>query len=117
MTAGAGFDQPRGEAAAPIGIAVLGTGRIGRLHAGLIAREVPGARLVVVSDVNPESAQACAADLGVRSASVDEILADPAVDAVAVCSPWSWICWASTSKCACTSSGAGPSFFSRSSFR
>jgi myo-inositol 2-dehydrogenase/D-chiro-inositol 1-dehydrogenase len=86
MTAGAGFDQPRGEPAAPIGIAVLGTGRIGRLHAGLIAREVPGARLVAVSDVNPESAQACAADLGVRSASVDEILADPAVDAVAVCS-------------------------------
>jgi myo-inositol 2-dehydrogenase/D-chiro-inositol 1-dehydrogenase len=86
MTAGAGFGAPSGAAAAPVRIAVLGTGRIGRLHAQLIAREVPGAKLVAVSDVNADSAQSCAEEFGVRAASVDDILADAGVDAVAVCS-------------------------------
>ena len=75
-----------GASAPPVRIAVLGTGRIGRLHAGLIARQVPGARLAAVNDVNADSAQACATELGVRTASVDEILADQDIDAVAVCS-------------------------------
>jgi myo-inositol 2-dehydrogenase/D-chiro-inositol 1-dehydrogenase len=88
MSAGSGFGLSPGDTGSPLRIAVLGTGRIGRLHAGLIAREVPGARLVAVSDVNAQSARACAAEAGgdVRVAGVDEILADKDVDAVAVCS-------------------------------
>lgn len=88
MNAGSGFDLPQGVDRPPVRIAVLGTGRIGRLHAGLIAREVPGAQLVAVSDVNAESARSCAAEVGVgvRVAGVDEIMADKGIDAVAVCS-------------------------------
>ncbi|HST83318.1 MAG TPA: inositol 2-dehydrogenase [Kineosporiaceae bacterium] len=86
MNAGSGLDLPQGDSGAPLRIAVLGTGRIGRLHAGLLAREVPGAQLAAVSDVNAESARVCAAELGVPAVSVDDILADPNIDAVAVCS-------------------------------
>ena len=80
------MNLPLGATGSPLRIAVLGTGRIGRLHAGLIAREVPGAQLAAVSDVNAESARSCAAEFGVRAASVDDILADRSIDAVAVCS-------------------------------
>ncbi len=86
MSAGSGFDLPQEITGPAVRIAVLGTGRIGRLHASLLAREVPGARLAAVGDVNADSARACAAELGVRAGSVDEILADQNIDAVAVCS-------------------------------
>ena len=36
---------------APLRIAVLGVGRIGKMHAELIARQVPGAALAMVQDV------------------------------------------------------------------
>lgn len=66
-------------------IAVLGTGRIGRMHAELIARQVPDLDLAAVFDVMPESAEAVGAELGVGvGASVDDIL-DSDVDAVAIC--------------------------------
>jgi myo-inositol 2-dehydrogenase / D-chiro-inositol 1-dehydrogenase len=70
----------------PLRIAVIGTGRIGRLHAELLAREVPGARLVAVSDKNAAAAQACAARLNVDAAPIPQILAGDDVDAVAICS-------------------------------
>ena len=66
-------------------IVVLGTGRIGKMHAELVARQVPGAELAGVFDVVSESAQAVGADLGVTVASsLDEALAIDA-DAVAIC--------------------------------
>ncbi len=66
-------------------IAVLGTGRIGKMHAELIARQVPGLGLHSVFDVYTEGAAAVAADLGVpAAASVEEIMASDA-DAVAIC--------------------------------
>jgi myo-inositol 2-dehydrogenase/D-chiro-inositol 1-dehydrogenase len=65
-----------------IGMGVIGVGRIGRMHAGLLAREVPGATLVAVHDANREAAEA----VGVRACELDELLADPGVDAVAICS-------------------------------
>jgi myo-inositol 2-dehydrogenase/D-chiro-inositol 1-dehydrogenase len=68
-------------------IGVIGAGRIGRLHAELLASRVPGAGVAGVHDVLPEPAAALAAQLGVPAAgSVDELLADPDVDAVAICS-------------------------------
>jgi myo-inositol 2-dehydrogenase/D-chiro-inositol 1-dehydrogenase len=74
--------SPRG----PIAVAVIGTGRIGRLHAEVLARRVPGATLGPVYDVDTPSAVDAAAALGVRAAaSVEEIL-DADVDAVAICS-------------------------------
>lgn len=66
-------------------IAVLGTGRIGKMHAELIARQVPGLDLLSVFDVYGESAQAVGSDLGVDVAeSVEDILSSD-VNAVAIC--------------------------------
>jgi myo-inositol 2-dehydrogenase/D-chiro-inositol 1-dehydrogenase len=70
-----------------VGIAVLGCGRIGRIHARNLARH-PRARLVRVFDVLAQAAQQTAAELGVKIArSVDEALSDPQVAAIVVATP------------------------------
>ena len=71
---------------APISVGVIGAGRIGRLHAELLARRIPGASVGAVYDVHPPCAAGVAADLDVpAAASVEEVL-DGDIDAVAVCS-------------------------------
>ncbi|MFM7145220.1 MAG: Gfo/Idh/MocA family oxidoreductase, partial [Actinomycetales bacterium] len=70
----------------PIRVAVIGCGRIGRLHAGLLARQVPSLALASLADAVPAAAAAAAADLGSQVRSIEEILAAPEVDAVAICS-------------------------------
>ena len=68
-------------------IAVLGTGRIGKMHAELLARQVPGASLVMVQDINRDAAVAVGEQLDVPHATeVDEVLSSDEVDAVAICS-------------------------------
>ena len=70
-----------------IGVAVLGCGRIGRIHARNVARN-PRARLVTVFDVAGAAAQQTAAELGVKTArSLEEALADGGVQAVVVATP------------------------------
>jgi len=67
-------------------IAVLGTGRIGKMHAGLIARQVEGLELTAVYDIDSASSQAVADELGCeRADSVEQILSSN-VEAVAICS-------------------------------
>jgi myo-inositol 2-dehydrogenase / D-chiro-inositol 1-dehydrogenase len=66
-------------------IGVVGAGRIGRLHAEVIARKIPDATLVAVADVVSASADALAGELQVESASVAELIASDAIDAVAIC--------------------------------
>lgn len=67
-------------------VAVLGCGRIGRLHAELLARQVPDLDLHSVYDVHGPSAAAVADDLGCAVASsVEEVLASDA-DVLAICS-------------------------------
>jgi myo-inositol 2-dehydrogenase / D-chiro-inositol 1-dehydrogenase len=69
--------------AATIGVGVIGVGRIGSMHADLLARQVPGATLAAVYDAVPETALAT----GARAhAALEDLLGDPAVDAVAICS-------------------------------
>jgi myo-inositol 2-dehydrogenase/D-chiro-inositol 1-dehydrogenase len=68
---------------ASVGIGVIGIGRIGRIHADLLARQVPGAALAAVHDANPEAVDGVE---GRAFATVAELLADPGVDAVAICS-------------------------------
>ena len=64
--------------------ALLGCGRIGRMHASNLARH-PDAELVCVYDLQSEAAGMTAAALGVRQASsVEDALSDPAVEAVLI---------------------------------
>ena len=68
-------------------IGVLGVGRIGKMHAELVARQVPGASLAMVQDINAEAAAAVAAEFDVaHTTDVEELLASGDVDAVAICS-------------------------------
>jgi myo-inositol 2-dehydrogenase/D-chiro-inositol 1-dehydrogenase len=70
----------------PVRIAVLGAGRIGRMHAELLARQVPGAAVASVYDAVPAVAAEVGANLGVPVATtLDEVFASDA-DAVAICS-------------------------------
>jgi myo-inositol 2-dehydrogenase/D-chiro-inositol 1-dehydrogenase len=69
-----------------IRFAVLGCGRIGRMHAANIQAH-PRAGLAAVYDVRADAAATVAAELGAKQAgSVDEILADSGVDAVLIAS-------------------------------
>jgi myo-inositol 2-dehydrogenase / D-chiro-inositol 1-dehydrogenase len=73
-------------AVAPLRIGVIGAGRIGRLHAELLARRVPGAALGPVYDVFAQAARDLGQALGAPVAvSVEEVLQSDA-DAVAICS-------------------------------
>ena len=67
-------------------IAVLGVGRIGKMHAEIIATKVPETSLAGVFDVNDAAAQAVSEELRAPVMTVEEMLASPDVDAVAVCS-------------------------------
>src|SRR3989304_280938 len=71
-----------------VSIGVIGTGRIGRVHAEHLACRIPEARLLAVSDVRLESAQKCAADFGVPKAveGYRGILEEPQIEAVVICS-------------------------------
>ncbi|WP_027006178.1 inositol 2-dehydrogenase [Conexibacter woesei] len=67
-------------------VGVIGTGRIGRLHAELLHRRVAGARVTAVTDAHAPAAAAVAADLGVpATASADALIGRDDVDAVAIC--------------------------------
>jgi myo-inositol 2-dehydrogenase/D-chiro-inositol 1-dehydrogenase len=71
----------------PLGIGVIGVGRIGAMHARLLAGQVPGAIVVAVNDALPDAARALGDELGVAVAdSAEELMARPDVDAVAICS-------------------------------
>jgi myo-inositol 2-dehydrogenase/D-chiro-inositol 1-dehydrogenase len=67
-------------------VGVLGTGRIGAMHAEFLAHRLPGAALAAVYDVDSPLAASVAAGLRVEAAaSPEELIGSPDVDAVAVC--------------------------------
>jgi myo-inositol 2-dehydrogenase / D-chiro-inositol 1-dehydrogenase len=67
---------------------VIGAGRIGKLHAENLAARIPGVEVSAVADINLPAAQETAARLHIPTATPDfrEILADPTIEAVAICS-------------------------------
>src|SRR5215468_1393441 len=70
-----------------VGMAVLGCGRIGRIHAGNLARH-PRAKLVAIFDVANDVARQTATELGVKCAArLDEVWADSEVAAVLIATP------------------------------
>jgi myo-inositol 2-dehydrogenase/D-chiro-inositol 1-dehydrogenase len=72
----------------PVRLAVIGAGRIGRVHATHLARRIAAADLVAVADVNVAAAQALAHDCGVSRVPDDyrTLLDDPTIDAIVICS-------------------------------
>jgi myo-inositol 2-dehydrogenase/D-chiro-inositol 1-dehydrogenase len=68
-------------------VGVIGVGKIGRMHAGLLTHQVAGASVSVVHDALEDAARDVAEELGVASAAdVDDVLGADDVDAVAICS-------------------------------
>jgi myo-inositol 2-dehydrogenase/D-chiro-inositol 1-dehydrogenase len=69
-----------------VGIGIVGAGRMGSIHARLIARRVPEAILVGIADVNLPAAQRLADNLGGVPVfgSLDEMLGGPALQAVLI---------------------------------
>jgi myo-inositol 2-dehydrogenase / D-chiro-inositol 1-dehydrogenase len=66
-------------------IGVLGVGRIGEMHAGIISRQTSGAVLAGVADALPAAASRVARNLGVEVFAAADLIASPDVDAIAVC--------------------------------
>ena len=67
-------------------IGLLGAGRIGRVHAGALAR-IRKARLVAVHDPDAAAEEEVARATGARRASGEETIAAPDVDAVVIATP------------------------------
>lgn len=69
-------------------VGMIGAGRIGKVHAETVAFGLPEAELVSITDVNRDAAVQLAGRCGIpqAAASSEEILADPRVDAVLICS-------------------------------
>jgi myo-inositol 2-dehydrogenase / D-chiro-inositol 1-dehydrogenase len=65
---------------------LVGAGFIGPVHAGNIAAH-PRARLRHVVDLDRAAAEKIAATTGARVSPLDEALADPALDAIVICTP------------------------------
>jgi len=72
----------------PLNVGIIGAGRIGKVHAENLAFRVPEARALAITDLNRDAAERVASRCGIPivADSVDQILADPAIRAVLICS-------------------------------
>ncbi len=68
--------------------AIIGAGRIGRVHAENLTRHIPEAEVIVIADVFEEAAQKTAQCFGIPQASGDpaDVFHNDSIDAVAICS-------------------------------
>lgn len=71
-----------------IRIGIIGAGRIGKLHAENISYYIPGVEIKTIADVFAHKITDWAAGLGIKNVVEDyhEILNDPEIDAVLICS-------------------------------
>ncbi|MGD9049084.1 MAG: inositol 2-dehydrogenase [Anaerolineae bacterium] len=71
-----------------LNVALIGAGRIGRVHAENLVFRIPEANLVAVSDIFVEAAETLAAELQIPAVYQDPapIMEDESVDAVLICS-------------------------------
>ncbi len=70
-------------------IGIIGAGRIGNVHAESITFHIPEAEVLMVSDPDVKKANDLAARLSIPTATADymDIILNPEIDAVLVCSP------------------------------
>ena len=83
-------DSGRGSASSSAALRVLvaGAGRIGRMHAQMLARDVPGMTLAGVTDINHDAARELATQLGVPwYPDLDTALTESRPQALAICTP------------------------------
>src|SRR5689334_14741006 len=64
-------------------VALFGAGRIGRIHAGNVARQ-PGVKLRYVIDVDAAAAKALAEQHGAQVTGADAVFADKSIGAVVI---------------------------------
>ena len=71
-----------------LNLGLIGTGRIGRLHAEHLSFRLPQANLVMVSDIAEKTAQQCAEHCQIEQVTTDyrDILNNPDIQAVVICS-------------------------------
>jgi len=69
----------------PLCFGLIGAGWIGGFHAETLAHRLPGVRLAAVADPDPAAAARLAAPRDYRRPL--DLIADPSIDAVAICSP------------------------------
>lgn len=85
MSRDAGFTVDAGPELPVRRIGVIGCGRIGRLHASLLARDVPGWAVAAVADAVPAAAEAVSSTVGAPVMTIEQLLASDDVDTVAIC--------------------------------
>ncbi len=71
----------------PLSFALVGCGSIAPTHAKALAALPGDARLTHCCDTNATLAETFAAQFGLKTATFDEILANPAIDVVSFCTP------------------------------
>jgi myo-inositol 2-dehydrogenase/D-chiro-inositol 1-dehydrogenase len=71
-----------------VGVGIIGSGRIGRIHAENLCRHISGGHVVGIADAVPEFAEQCAEACGILQVFPDHqaLLGHPAIDAVIICS-------------------------------
>ena len=67
-------------------VALVGVGRMGRIHADVVER-VPNLEVTHVSDLNLDAAASVAERFGARAAALEDVLANDAVQAIVVSTP------------------------------
>ena len=77
------------QGSSPVGVGVIGAGKMGRIHATNLAQSVPNAKLVAVSDVVEDSAKKLAAEFGVTNVFADylRLVENREVQAIVIATP------------------------------
>ena len=72
-----------------VGVGVIGAGKMGRVHASNLAKGIPNAKLVAVSDVVEDSAKRLAAEFGVTNVFADylRLVENREVQAIVIATP------------------------------
>lgn len=71
-----------------VGLGLIGLGRLGRVRAEIAARQVPGARLAAVHDIDAELTTATAGEFGAEAVDdIEALIGHPGVDGVIVATP------------------------------
>ncbi len=67
---------------------IIGAGRIGQVHAESLCFRLPQANVLAIADISGDAARSAAARFHIPHATDDpaEVLANPAIDAIAICS-------------------------------